>query len=105
MVLVGVLLWVILANTSTLMLSLKKTLRVQTAPGATELSGLEEDGYISYYYFMNMQERAKELVNGTEQEDITKDTQFEGMTFDQLYGVFKVLKAIQHAKNYTVRSS
>lgn len=32
--------------------------------------------------------------------DATLSHQFDGVTFSELFGIFKVVKAIQYAKNY-----
>ena len=58
-VLMGLLLLLVILNISNWKLSLKSTFRVITAPDASELSGLEEEGYISYYYFKELEKRAK----------------------------------------------
>jgi len=52
-----------------------------------------------------MEKMAKDNVNNHKPFDLSLATnRFNEITFDELYGLFKVLKAIQNAKGYTAIS-
>lgn len=68
---------------------------------APEISALDETSYRTYYHYKNMVDISKSNKKDGKKFDPTVRHQFDDVTFPELLGIFKVVKAIQHAKNYS----
>ncbi len=68
---------------------------------APEISALDQASYRTYYHYKNMVNISKNNKLEGKKFDPAIAHQFDDVTFPQLFGIFKVVKAIQHAKNYS----
>jgi hypothetical protein len=81
-------------------LNAKKMYKITGNPWMEELSGLDEEAYRSFYYYKEMEKMARDNVNNGMEYDPFTNTHLKDISFKELFGAFKVVKAIQYANKF-----
>jgi|JI9StandDraft_1071089.scaffolds.fasta_scaffold893438_1 hypothetical protein len=100
-----IILWFFVTSFEVVLFEAKQMVKVKVDQPIEEFSGLDEEGYRSYYYFREMEAMARDLVReGKEMDFALAKNRFGEISFSEIFGLFKVLKAVQYAKGYSPSS-
>lgn len=100
-VLITVLVLLVMANMEGALLRAKRLFKYRPESEVNEISGLDESGYRTYFYYKRILEIAQHNVANGKRFYAESTHEFDSINFNELLGVFKVVKAIQYAKRYT----
>lgn len=94
--------WLISQAVPRAIYQVKKMSKITPDQPMEEFAAPDEEGFRSYYFFRQMEAMAKDNVrNGKPFDFALAKNKFGEINFNEMFGLFKVLKAIEYAKGYT----
>lgn len=100
-ILFAIMMWIIFTNLQKALVKARRQSKYSAEMQVKQISGLDQLSFRTYSYYKQVVQLAKNNTANAKKFDATLSHQFDGITFNELFGVFKVVKAIQYAKKYS----